>query len=346
MNTPGTPKEVQTSPDKRHDQRADAGQHRARHDEQMRGAVHEQEAQVAPAVAEARQLRLAAAGVVFDRELGDSQFLLGGPDHHLRGKLHTGRAQIEARQHVGAKRAHPAVGVLHAGAEEQVQQARQDRVADVAVKPRHRARLDVVHAIAHHELRPAFQLGHEVRDLVEVVGEVGVGHHDVATSRRGEARPGRRCRSHGEVLRQRARPPPPQAPPNRPRRRCRPPALRRRCPCAPALPAPCARTPRCSPPRSGRGSQPTRVSIPSARRLRRLSACSSVRCSWSLSVPRPLAAGSAPSRQTPGGPKSGAPASLKQRAFRSQMLADGAEGPVGRANNQSRAGHKSTTCNL
>ena len=37
-------------------------------------------------------------------------------------------------------------------------QARQQRVADVAVQPRHRAGLDVVHAVAHHELGAAVQL--------------------------------------------------------------------------------------------------------------------------------------------------------------------------------------------
>ena len=57
---------------------------------------------------------------------------------------------------------------------------REDRVADVAVQPRHRARLDVVHAVADHHLGALLERGDEARDLVEVVGEVGVGHHDVA----------------------------------------------------------------------------------------------------------------------------------------------------------------------
>ena len=153
----------------------------------MGGAVHEQEAQVAPAVAEARELALAAARVVLDRELGDPQVLLGGPDHHLRGELHAGRAQVQARQHVAAQRAHAAVGVADAGAEEEVEQAGEDRVADVAVQPRHRARLDVVHAVADHQLGALFELRDEARDLVEVVGQVGVGHHDVAAARGGEA---------------------------------------------------------------------------------------------------------------------------------------------------------------
>ena len=33
---------------------------------------------------------------------------------------------------------------------------------------------------------PSSQLAQEARDLVEVVGEVGVGHHDVGAARRGE----------------------------------------------------------------------------------------------------------------------------------------------------------------
>ena len=163
---------------------------------------------MAPAVAEARQLALAAARVVFDRELGDPQVLLGGPDHHLRGELHAGRAQVQARQHVAAQRAHAAVGVLDAGAEEQVQQAREDRVADVAVQPRHRAGLDVVHAVADHHLRAVLERRDEARDLVEVVGQVGVGHHDVAAAARPRSRPGRRCRSRACARPPRARRPP------------------------------------------------------------------------------------------------------------------------------------------
>ncbi len=146
----------------------------------MRRAVDEQEAQVAPAVAEARELALAAAGVVDNRELGDFQVLLRGPDDHLRGELHPGRAQVQPRQDVAPQGAHAAVGVADAGAEEEVQDARQDRVADVAVKPRHGARLDVVHAVADDHLGAVFERRHEARDLAEVVGQVGIGHDDVA----------------------------------------------------------------------------------------------------------------------------------------------------------------------
>ena len=76
--------------------------HGARDDEQVGRAVHEQEAQVAPAVAEARELGLAAARVVLDRELADVELLLGGPDDHLRRELHAGGAQVQARQDVAA----------------------------------------------------------------------------------------------------------------------------------------------------------------------------------------------------------------------------------------------------
>ncbi len=153
----------------------------------MVGRVDEQEPQVPPAVAEARELRLAAARVVLDRELADVELLLRGPDHHLGGELHPGRAQVEPRQHVAAQRAHPAVGVVDAGAEQQVQEAGQQRVADVAVVPRHRARVDVLHPVADHDVGAVVELGDEPRDLVEVVGQVGVDHHDVAAAGGGEA---------------------------------------------------------------------------------------------------------------------------------------------------------------
>ena len=63
----------------------------------------------------------------------------------------------------------------------------EDRVADVAVQPRHRAGLDVVHAVADHHLGAVLERRDEARDLVEVVGQVGVGHHDVAPARGREA---------------------------------------------------------------------------------------------------------------------------------------------------------------
>ena len=216
--------------DTRRDQDAGQQQQRAREGEQVRRRVDEQEAQVAPAVAEARELRHAAARVVGDRQLADLELGLGRPDHHLGGELHAGGAQLERGQLVAAEGAHAAVGVAHAGAEEEVERAREHRVADVAVQPRHRAGLDPVHAVAHHEVGARLELGQEARDLAEVVGQVGVGHQDVAAAGGAEAghvgvavaaaalvddagaggrSPARRCRRRSRCRRR------------RPRRRCR-----------------------------------------------------------------------------------------------------------------------------
>jgi hypothetical protein len=90
---------------------------------------------------------------------------------------------VEARQHLAAHGAHPAVRVADAGAEEQVEQPGEDRVADVPVQPGHRAGLDVVHAVADHHLGALLERGDEAGNLVEVVCQVGVRHHDVAATR-------------------------------------------------------------------------------------------------------------------------------------------------------------------
>ena len=125
--------------------------------------------------------------MVVDRQLPDVELRLGGADHHLGRELHAGGAQVELEQALAAEGAHAAVGVAHAGAEEEVEGAREQRVADVAVQPRHRAGLDAVHAVAHDEVGARLELGQEARDLAEVVGQVGVGHHDVAPAGGAEA---------------------------------------------------------------------------------------------------------------------------------------------------------------
>jgi len=70
--------------------------------------------------------------------------------------------------------------------EEQVEDPREERVADVAMQPRHRARLDVVHPVAHHQIGTGGQLLDEARNLGEVVGQVGVGHHHVFAASGGQ----------------------------------------------------------------------------------------------------------------------------------------------------------------
>ncbi len=143
-------------------------------------AVNEQESKVAPAVAPRRELRLAAARVVVDRELADVEAALCRADHHLAGELHARGAQVEHLQLVPPDRAHAAVGVAHPRLVEGVEEAGEHRVADVAMQPRHRTGLDVVHPVAHDQIGAVIELGHEARDLVEVVRQVGVAHHDVA----------------------------------------------------------------------------------------------------------------------------------------------------------------------
>ena len=149
--------------------------------------MDEQEAQVAPAVAEARELALAAARVVLDRELGD-------PSLSLEARITISEANSmpvvrrSSRGSTSRRSARmPQWASLMPVPEEQVEESREDRVADVAVQPRHRARLDVVHPVADHHLGAVLELGDEARDLLEVVGEVGVGHHDVLAAGGGEA---------------------------------------------------------------------------------------------------------------------------------------------------------------
>ncbi len=179
----------------------------------------------------------------------DVEALLGGPDDHLGGELHAGRAQVEPGQDVAAQAAHAAVGVADAGAEEHVEHAGQHRVADVAVQPGHRARVDVVHPVAHDEVGAVLELLDEARDLAEVVGQVGVAHDDVLAARGGEARRGRPSRSRGAARGRRGRRRPRPARRSRPRRRCRRPRPRPRSRPPRARRAPCGRTPRCSRPR-------------------------------------------------------------------------------------------------
>ena len=101
MDVPAAPEDVDVGEHGDRDQRAERPEQRARQDEQVGRAVHEQEPQVAPAVTEARELRLAAARVILDVHLGDPQMLFGGADHHLGRELHARRAQIERVEHVG-----------------------------------------------------------------------------------------------------------------------------------------------------------------------------------------------------------------------------------------------------
>jgi len=95
---------------------------------------------------------------------------------HLAGELHPRGHAAQPAVGVARDRAQPAVGVPDpAVAEHQPQEAREQRVADVAVQRRHRPGQDVPHAVADHELRLAGEdRPHQVAELREVVGQVAV----------------------------------------------------------------------------------------------------------------------------------------------------------------------------
>ncbi len=155
--------------------------HCAGDEEEEAGAVDEHEAEVPPAVAKRRELRLAAAYVQRDRLLADVEVRAHRPDHHLGRELHPGRLEVEPRQRVAADRAEAAVRVADRRPVDEVEEAGEDRVADAAHQ-RHRARLDVLHPVSHHELRALIELPDEVGDLLEVVREVRVDHDDVVAA--------------------------------------------------------------------------------------------------------------------------------------------------------------------
>ena len=118
VDVPLAPEERDVGQDPRHHDRPERGQDGAGQQEEVLRAVDEQEAQVPPAVAPGRELRLARARVVLDRELPDVEVELRRADHHLRGELHAGCAEVEGGQDLAPQRAHAAVGVLDLGAEE------------------------------------------------------------------------------------------------------------------------------------------------------------------------------------------------------------------------------------
>ncbi len=164
------------------DRRADSGHHGSREYEQVVRRVDEQKPEMPPAIAETGELRLASSGVILDRELANHELLLGRADHHLGGELHPGRPEIQHRKHVPAQRPHSAMGVVNTGAKQEIEKARQQRVADIAVMPGHRAPVDVLHPVTDHHVGAGLELGQEPRYFRKVVGQVRVGHHDGAAA--------------------------------------------------------------------------------------------------------------------------------------------------------------------
>src|SRR5271166_1058498 len=105
---------------------------------------------------------LASITMQCDRHLGDAHAAQRSFDYHLRGELHSSRLQTHATVSILADTAHPAMGVGHFSVEEEIENAGEYRVADPAVMPRHRARLDRTPAArTHHEVGALAKTGDE-----------------------------------------------------------------------------------------------------------------------------------------------------------------------------------------
>ena len=87
------------------------------------------------------------------------------------------RAETEVEDRVFSKRANAAVEVADRCSVEEAADARQERVADPAMEPRHRAGLDATReAVAHHEVVAVAEVLEERPEVLEVVAVVGIGH--------------------------------------------------------------------------------------------------------------------------------------------------------------------------
>jgi len=95
--------------------------------------------------------------------------------------------QVHALERVTGDPAHAAMDVREAAAEDPVQDPGCDGSPEIAMQGRHRAGLDrPAPAGAHHELVAVMEALDERCQQAEVVGAVGVAHHDVAPSHEGQ----------------------------------------------------------------------------------------------------------------------------------------------------------------
>ena len=92
--------------------------------------------------------------------------------------------EVQAGDDVAADRAQAAVRVRDANPEEDVEHPRQDRVADVAVRPGHRApRNRSLEAVTDHHVRAAPQPLDEGPEDLDRIRPVGIRHDDVLAPR-------------------------------------------------------------------------------------------------------------------------------------------------------------------
>src|SRR5262249_54042350 len=102
-------------------------------------------------------------------------------ENHLGRILPRLRPEAHAGEGFRSYSTHAAVDVGEAASVKEIEDPGRERCSEVAVEPRHGARLDrAAKARAHHELIPATELIHEWTEAAEVVGAVSVAHDDVA----------------------------------------------------------------------------------------------------------------------------------------------------------------------
>ena len=174
----------------REEPRAEEDEEEPRPEVEPPGRVHQEEAEVPPAVPPGAQVRRPRPAVLAerDRDLADAKAEEGRLDDHLARELHPGRPEADAVDRLLPEAADAAVEVRDRDAEEEASEEGEDGVPEPAVKKRHGARLDpALEARAHDEVVPFLEPGHEGGDLAEVVGVVCVAHDDVTPPRRGDS---------------------------------------------------------------------------------------------------------------------------------------------------------------
>ena len=111
-------------------------------------------------------------------------------DDDLRSELHTFTTEAHLLEGLTAEGTQTAVSVARLKTEEHIEHPGEDGVADMAVAPGHRPRLDVPpEAGAQDVIGTGLDRRDQGRDLGEVVAVVRVAHHNDASPGLGKALP-------------------------------------------------------------------------------------------------------------------------------------------------------------
>src|SRR6185295_885154 len=136
-----------------------------------------------PAVAPWAQVRWAPASVGPQRHphLSDPLLKQYGLDQHLARKFHAQPVQAQSFKARLRQCAKAAVSIVDLAVKQKIEESRKDRIADVAVHPRHGAgRNAALEARAHTDIRPVHQGFYHWHGLAEVIGTVSIAHDEEA----------------------------------------------------------------------------------------------------------------------------------------------------------------------